>query len=201
MTDLKKLDKTIKDLDETSNELKEYGKIYKGISALSKEAAEVTDRLKKTNNNLSEIASKLESLIKKQDQQFENVAEKAAEGFFKETNRNLSRIVETIESVIKEQNQQAEDIKKENKENFTLLLDNLKLQLEAQNQHIANMEKTFSLSSDNIQKSTKETLENMVSLQIQLSNDMKSRLTKYLVAMALVAMGVGAGIALYFMRI
>ncbi|MGI9558111.1 MAG: hypothetical protein ACR2NQ_00370 [Thermodesulfobacteriota bacterium] len=172
MADLEKLDKTINELDETSKELKGYSKIYKEIATLK------------------QTLSSSKAAV---DQSADSI---------KEAQKNLSQIasttVEKIESVIKEQKQQGEKTQEENKQNFALLLENIKLNLEKQNQHIENMGKTFSLSSDNTQKSMKETLENVVNLQKQLSDDIKKSLIRYLVAITLFATSVGVGIALYF---
>lgn len=93
MADLEKLDKTIKELEIQSKDLKEFNKVYSELGQLKKDISDNLSSLKEisaTNKSISnEIQSKLNE-FKEQIEQLENVLKKQIQVLY-EDNKNFQK--------------------------------------------------------------------------------------------------------------
>ncbi len=95
MMDLKKLDKTIKELETSTDEVREFSKAYKEIANLKEEFAEMLRLLKENNDKFSSLEKDILSNIEKI-------------GVIQE--QKLSSLSQNVDAKLKEQNKHTKNI-------------------------------------------------------------------------------------------
>jgi multidrug efflux pump subunit AcrB len=79
MADLEKLDKTIKELEEQANGLKDFTKVYSEIGSLKQEINTQLSLIKQSNNGLDSISNKIKIHLESSEKQLDKIEE----GLFK----------------------------------------------------------------------------------------------------------------------
>lgn len=73
MADLEKLDNAIKELEEQSNNLKEFNKVYSEIEKLKQDIADNLKLLKENNNGFETVSERIQSRLEKSEKQIEKL--------------------------------------------------------------------------------------------------------------------------------
>jgi hypothetical protein len=73
MADLKKLDNVVKELEEQSNELKEFNKIFSEIGRIKQDISKNIDLQKENNNNFRFLSGDIQKRLENSQNQFENL--------------------------------------------------------------------------------------------------------------------------------
>ena len=73
MSDLEKLDNVINELEDQSNQLKEFNEVYKGVEKLHKDIAKSLNLINEHNNAFSELSGTIEAQLGKSVSQLNSV--------------------------------------------------------------------------------------------------------------------------------
>lgn len=110
MADLEKLDNTIKELEEQSNNLKEFNKVYSEIGKLKQDIADNLKLLKENNNGFETISERVQSSLEKSEKQIEKLESKLLKiiGLLYQDNKNFQKELDA--SLITRLNKHSSDI-------------------------------------------------------------------------------------------
>lgn len=89
MTDLKKLDNAIKELEKQSNDLKDFNKVYAEIAKLKQDLIENLKLLKENNKGLTEISKEIEKRLDESQKKIDEIY-KDSKAFQKELDSSLA---------------------------------------------------------------------------------------------------------------
>jgi Ribonuclease G/E len=97
MTNLKKLDEAINELEKQSNELKDFNEIFSEINKLKKELKKSIELLEKSNQNINLISEKIEKNLKETYLKNDEIY-RGNKTFQKELDSSLASRIEKVKS-------------------------------------------------------------------------------------------------------
>lgn len=173
MADLAKLDKAIKELEEQSNDLKEFNKVYSEIGKLKSDISENLKLLKENNDGFESLSKKIQERLEQSKKQLENLES--------ELLKKIQELYQDNKNFQKELDSSISSRLEKNKSDIQVEIRNEGTQIQR------SFENTLTSSFNNMESKLKE----------QFAGQTKQLNTLKTLLFVLLAIGIGLAIGLY----